>query len=98
MAYAGAIVVTSAVTVTRPAQAALLPTLVDGPEQLTAANAVSGWVESSCALVGPALAGLLLGLGGPQATFAVFAAGVAVSTVLVAPLGDASGALQADTL
>lgn len=86
-AYACAVVAASAVTLTRPAQAALLPTLVQGPEQLTAANAVSGWVESGSVLVGPALAGVLLGLGGPEAAFAVFAAGVAVSTLLAAGVG-----------
>lgn len=91
-AYAGAIVASSAVTLTRPAQAALLPRLVDGPEQLTAANAVSAWVESSSTLVGPALAGVLLGLSGPAAVFAVFSAAVAVSTVLVARLGGTSDA------
>jgi MFS family permease len=97
-AYGGAIVAASAVTLTRPAQAALLPTLVDGPEQLTAANAVSGWVESSCVLIGPALAGVLLGLGGPEAAFAVFAAGVAVSTALVAGLGKVSDAVPSETV
>ncbi len=88
--YAGAIVAAAAVTLTRPAQAALLPTLVEGPEQLTAANAVSGWVESSCVLAGPALAGVLLGIGGPGAAFAVFAGAVALSAVLVAGLAGAS--------
>jgi hypothetical protein len=86
-AYAGAIVAASAVTLTRPAQAALLPTLVRGPEELTAANAVSGWVESSCVLAGPALAGVLLTAGGPEAAFGAFAAGVCVSTLLTAGVG-----------
>lgn len=96
-AYAGAVVAASAVTLTRPAQAALLPTLVDGPEQLTAANAVCGWVESSSVLVGPALAGALLGVGGPEAAFGFFAAAVGGSTILVAGLGEASAPAPAET-
>jgi MFS family permease len=44
----------------RPAMAALLPTLVDKPEQLTAANGTSSTIESLAFFLGPAIAGLLL--------------------------------------
>jgi MFS family permease len=82
-AYAGAVVAASAVTLTRPAQAALIPTLVEKPAELTAANAVIGWVESASLFIGPALTGLLIGLSGPAASFAVFGVVVAGCALLV---------------
>jgi MFS family permease len=44
----------------RPAVAALLPSLVEGPEELTAANGTASTVESLAFFVGPALGGLLV--------------------------------------
>jgi MFS family permease len=44
----------------RPAVAALLPHLVDRPEELTAANGTSSTIDSLSFFVGPALGGLLL--------------------------------------
>jgi hypothetical protein len=97
VAYAGAIVAASAVTLTRPAQGALLPSLVDSPAELTAANVVSGWVESVSLLVGPALAGAVIALAGPGAALAAFAGAVLGSAVLVAPLyGPGGDGAEAD--
>jgi MFS family permease len=84
--YAGGIVAASAVTLTRPAQAALLPTIVDTSTELTAANALTGWIESVSVLVGPALTGAAVGLVGPEAAVAVFAAALVVATILTTPL------------
>lgn len=44
----------------RPAVAALLPSLVDEPEELTAANGAGSTIESLAFFVGPALGGLLI--------------------------------------
>jgi hypothetical protein len=86
--YAGAIAAASAVTFTRPAQAALLPELVAGPEQLTAANVVSGWVESTSVLVGPALSGITIAFGGPGLAVGCFGIWVTASALLVRAVPD----------
>ena len=52
------------ITLTRPTQAALFPAIVRTPDELTAANVMSGWTYGAACLVGPALAGLLVALGG----------------------------------
>jgi hypothetical protein len=84
--YAFAVVAATAVTLTRPAQAKVLSSLVDRPDELTSATAVSGWIEGSSALGGPALAGIIIALDGPGAVFAVFALAVAGSALLALPL------------
>ena len=58
----------------RPLQASALPWLVRTPAELTAANVVASMMESSGALVGPVLAGVLLALADPTATIALAAA------------------------
>ncbi|HEX3830775.1 MAG TPA: cyclic nucleotide-binding domain-containing protein, partial [Solirubrobacteraceae bacterium] len=84
--YAAAVVAASAVTLSRPAQASLLASLVEHPDELTAATAASGWMESASALAGPALAGLLIALDGPGLVFAAFAIAVGGSLLLVSRL------------
>jgi hypothetical protein len=84
--YAGAVVAACAVTLTRPAQSALLPALVDTPAQLTAANVVTGWVDNMTLLAGPALASVMLSTAGPGWALIVFASVVVVSAVVVAPM------------
>ena len=68
----------------RPAQAGLLPSLVDSPKQLTAANATAEIVDSSAAFIGPAIAGLLLSLFGIVPVMLVQALGFVWSLMLVA--------------
>lgn len=94
--YALAVIAASAVTLTRPAQAALLSSLVEHPDELTAATAVSGWVESASALGGPALAGVLIVIDGSGLVFVVFAAAVAVSLALVSRLGPVQARVAGD--
>ncbi|MGZ4299670.1 MAG: hypothetical protein ACXVVK_21760, partial [Solirubrobacteraceae bacterium] len=85
--YAGAILATSAVALTRPAQAALLPALVETPAQLTATNVVAGWVDNVSVLAGPALASVLLAALAAGWALAVFAVLVIGSAAVDAPGG-----------
>jgi MFS family permease len=86
--YAAATTAACAVTLVRPAQSTLLPDLVSDPADLTAANAVTGWVESLSVLIGPALAGLMIELDGPGAALALFAVALAAGAVLTAPMAQ----------
>lgn len=54
-----------------PAQSALMPSLVESPEELTAANLVGNTVSSVGMFAGPALGGILLAVSGPSSVFAV---------------------------
>jgi MFS family permease len=54
-----------------PAQAALLPSLVETPDELTAANVVGNTIASAAMFAGPAVGGVLLALSGPAAVFAL---------------------------
>jgi len=67
----------------RPAQVASLPTLVEEPEQLTAANVVSSTIEGLGFFAGPALAGVLLVATGTTAVFGFAAAAFGLSTILL---------------
>ena len=81
--YVLAPVMNLALSVPRPAQAALLPGIVRTPLELTAANVVSSWMENASVLIAPALTGVLLGVGGPGLATAALAACTLVGAFLV---------------
>lgn len=90
----------------RPAQAGLLPRLVDNPKQLTSANATAEIIDSTAQWVGPALAGILLGLVGIVPVILLQAVGFLWSLLLVsrvasdrkvAPEQSEAGEPQEDT-
>ena len=82
-------------TMTRPAQVALLPAIVRTPNELTAANVLSGWTDGAASLVGPALAGILLALQGPGTAVAAAAAMAIVASILVARVTGPAATLPA---
>lgn len=81
--YAAAIFGSVAVTTTRPAQAALAPSLARDLEELTASNVLLGWVESIAIVVAGAGSGLLMALAGVAWVGAVSAVLLVVAVVLV---------------
>jgi hypothetical protein len=85
-AYAAAVVASTAVTATRPAQSTLLPSLAVTPDQLTAANVVVSWVEAAGIAIAGSLTGVLIWAGGVAVVFTVCAALGAVAALLVVRL------------
>ncbi len=85
-AYAAAVFASTAVTTTRPAQSALIPSLAATPDQLTAANVVAGWLEAAGAAAAGLLVGVLISLAGVGSVFAVCAGLGLAAALLVAGL------------
>jgi MFS family permease len=81
--YALAVAAAVATTPFRSAQAALTPALARTPEELTAANAVASGIESLAVFVGPALAGIVLGVTSTGVVFVLTTLLVVTSTVFV---------------
>ena len=85
--YVLAVLLAIAEPVFRSAQAALTPSLVTTPSELTAANVLASGVESVGLFLGPALGALLLALASTASVFAATAALLLVAIILVARIG-----------
>ena len=95
-AYAAAVFAATAVTTTRPAQSALIPSLAATPDQLTAANVVAGWLEAAGAAAAGLLVGVLISLAGVGSVFAVCAGLGLAAALLVAGLRAPSLAAETE--
>jgi MFS family permease len=84
--YALATVCATLVSTSRPVHAALMPEVVASPDDLTAANVVSGMGESAGSLIGPLGAGILIGLAGPAEVFAVSAVCNLLASLAILPV------------
>jgi MFS family permease len=82
--YAAAALTACCVTLSRPSHNAALPSLAQTPDELTAANALSGTATAAAYFVGPILTGLMLDASGPALVFGVMAAGHLGGGILVA--------------
>jgi MFS family permease len=87
LVYLAAAVQSAGTTLTRPAQGSLLPRLARTPEELTAANSVSGTIEGAGVLLGPLAATALLVVAGPGAVWALGALASTVAVLLVMNVG-----------
>ena len=85
-AYGCAAVAFVAVTTTRPAQSAVIPSVSVTADQLTAANVVVSWLEAAGLVVAGLLTGVLISLAGLASVFAVCAGLTVGALVLVAGL------------
>ena len=81
----------------RPAQNALMPSLADSPEELTAANGASSTFESLSFFLGPALGAFLLTLTDVETVFLVNALTYLWSAGLVATIKPRPGAVASQT-
>lgn len=81
--YVVAALATSSLALARPTHGALLPDLSRTPEELAAANALSGSAEGLGMLLGPLVAAVLLVEGTPGTVFAAGALGVLLAGLLV---------------
>ncbi len=84
--YAAATTLAVAFPVARPTQGALLPGLARTPEELCAANGLSGTVEGLGLMLGPLAAAAILAVSTPAAVFAAATVASVIAALLVARL------------
>ena len=76
----------TALSITRPAQGSLVPSLSRTPEELTAANGLSGAMEGTGMLLGPLLAAAILAVATPAGVFGAATIGCLIAAALVVNL------------
>jgi MFS family permease len=76
----------TALSITRPAQGSLVPSLSRTPEELTAANGLSGAMEGAGMLLGPLIAAAILAVATPTGVFGAATIGCLIAAALVARL------------
>lgn len=81
--YVAAVVFSLSLGVSRPLHHVLMPLVVRHPDELTSANIATSWGEGMGALVGPALAGVLISTDGPGLACTALA-GLCLSTPMLA--------------
>jgi len=81
-------------TTFEPAKNAILPSLVEKPDKLTAANVTTSSFESSGIFVGPALGGLLLAVGSLELAFAATGALLACSALLLTRIEEQPASME----
>ena len=82
-------------TADQPTSRALMPSLAQTPQELTAANAVASGIQSVSIVVGPALAGALAALAGRGAMFVASATLFGLSALLATRLPSGRAAVNA---
>jgi MFS family permease len=96
-AYGAAVIAATAVTATRPAQSALLPSVAATPDQLTAANVAAGWLEATAIAAAGLMAGVLISAAGIWCVFALCAVLGLLAALLVARLRTTAPATHPET-
>lgn len=98
LGYALGITASALVALVRPLLGSLLPEIARSPEELTAANVVSGVSEGAGAMLGAFAAGLLFGAAGAPAVLALGAGAMVVAAALVLPLALRARAIQLEAI
>jgi hypothetical protein len=75
----------------RPIHMAVVPVHAEHTSDATAAMVVTGWIDAVGAMVGPALAGLILGLTEPSAVFTAMTAACLIGLWVSPPTGEIVG-------
>ncbi len=84
--YGFMLVMSIAITTTRPAQALVTPRLAKSPNELTALNVVTEWTAQGAIFVAPAIAGAMLTVSSFASVFATFSAALIIGAVAVSGL------------
>jgi len=84
-------------TAFEPAKNAILPSLVEQPDQLTAANVTTSSFESSGMFVGPAMGGLLLAVGSLGLAFAATGVLFVCSALLLARIEEQPRGIEGES-